>query len=92
MEITYTPSGGDNRVYLNGFEVDGPGIGQQIRFPTPENKNERIQGDGGSVAASWGASSNVEGATYDVYLGTSPDELESVATGLTEPQTTLEGK
>lgn len=91
MEVTYTPSGADNRVFLNGFEIDGPGLGQQISFPYPENKNERIQPEDGSITATWNAPSNFEGATYDVYLGTSPDELELVESGLTETQATLSG-
>lgn len=91
VEVTYTPSGADNRVFLNGFEIDGPGLGQQISFPYPENKNERIQPEDGTVTATWNAPSNVEGATYDVYLGTSRDELELVESGLTETQISLSG-
>lgn len=92
VKITYTPSGADNRVFLNGFEIDGPSLGQQISFPYPENKDERIQLEDGSVVASWTAPSKVEGATYNVYLGTSPDELTVVESGLTEPQVTIPGE
>lgn len=90
VEIIFTPSGADNRVYMNGFEVDSPSVDQQASFPFPENKNERIESDG-SVAASWRAPAGVEGPTYDVYLGTSPDELELVESGLADSAITLAG-
>lgn len=92
VEITFTPSGGNNRVFLNGFEVDGVAMGEQISFPFPENKNERIETEDGSVSASWRAPADVEGATYDVYLGTEPDALEVVESGLTEAQVTFSCK
>lgn len=92
VEITFTPSGADSRVYLNGFEVDSPAIDQQIGFPVPENKNERIEAEGGSVSASWKAPAGVEGPTYDVYLGTSADELELYEGGLAEPAVTFSGE
>jgi hypothetical protein len=65
-------------------------MGQQIGFPEPENKNEWLQSDG-TVTASWTAPPDVPDATYDVYLGTSPEELSSVATGLAETSTILDG-
>lgn len=92
VEITFTPSGANNRVFLNGFEVDGPAIDQQIRFPVPENKNERIETEDGSVSASWRAPAGIDGPTYDVYLGTSADELDVVDSGLTESKVTFTGE
>lgn len=91
VQITFTPSGADNRVFLNGFEIDGSPMDQQISFPTPENKNERIEAGDGTVAASWTAPAGVEDALYDVYLGTSADELDLVESRLSEPQITLSG-
>ena len=92
VEITFTPSGADNRVFLNGFEVDGPAIDQQISFPFPENKNERIETEDGTVSASWRAPAGIEAPTYDVFLGTSADKLDAVDSGLTEATFTFTGK
>lgn len=83
VEIVYTPDqGGDGRVFLNGFEIDTPSVENQVSFPVPEHRDERVQVSNGSVAASWRAAS-VDGASYNIYLGTSPSALHSVATGLT---------
>ena len=92
VEILYTPdTAGDGRVFLNGFEIDGPSLENQISFPTPIHRDERVVPDENStdVSASWGAA-KATGATYNVYLGTSPIELKSVATDLSQPKMTLQ--
>ncbi|KAF2439458.1 polysaccharide lyase family 1 protein, partial [Karstenula rhodostoma CBS 690.94] len=92
VAVIYTPSGGDGRVFLNAVEVDGPSLAQQIKFPSPANKDEwNDLGGTSSLAASWRAPSGVSGASYNVYVGTKPTSLDSVATGLDNTSTTLTG-
>ena len=83
VEVVYTPSryvGG--RVFLNGFEIDGPSMENQISFPAPAHRDERVGiEDGNTVEVSWRAA-KAEYATYDVYLGTEPTGLQAVAQGL----------
>lgn len=93
VEIVYTPdNGGDGRGFLNGFEVDSPSLENQISFPSPTHRDERVAilGNSTGVTASWRAA-KVEGATYNVYLGTSATKLQSVAKGLSTTTTTLYG-
>ncbi|KAL4919701.1 pectin lyase fold/virulence factor [Aspergillus aurantiobrunneus] len=91
-EIVYTPNGGDGLVYLNGFEIDTPAMGNQISFPTPANRDERLQPeDGESVVASWRAPTGVESPTYRIYLGTDAENLTVSGEGLTEPNTVIAG-
>ncbi|KAH7371130.1 family 1 polysaccharide lyase [Pyrenochaeta sp. MPI-SDFR-AT-0127] len=93
VEIVYTPdSSGDGRVFLNGFEVDGPALENQISFPSPAHRDERVAIGGNStgVTASWRAA-RAESVTYNVYLGTSTTKLQSVATGLSATTATLSG-
>ncbi|UPX10283.1 uncharacterized protein EKO05_0000950 [Ascochyta rabiei] len=92
VEIVYTPdTAGDGRAFLNGFEIDSPSLENQISFPTPVHRDERVVPVENStdLSASWKAAKTV-GALYNVYLGTSPTELKSVATGLSEPSTMLD--
>ncbi|RYP41483.1 hypothetical protein DL767_000988 [Monosporascus sp. MG133] len=92
VQVTYKPTAGDGLVYINGFEIDTPHLGQQIAFPTPHHRDERIQLRGGdSTTASWNAPSDLEGVTYDVYLGTTADDLTVVTRGLTETSVELTG-
>src|SRR5690242_4534370 len=43
VEIVYTPdTAGDGRAFLNGFEIDGPSLENQISFPTPVHRDERV--------------------------------------------------
>lgn len=92
VAIVYTPSGGDGRVFLNAIEIDGPSLAQQIKFPSPANKDEwNDLGGTNSLAASWRAPSGVEGAKYNVYAGTKPTSLSSVAPGIRDTSTTLTG-
>ncbi|KAJ8105108.1 hypothetical protein OPT61_g10377 [Boeremia exigua] len=91
VEILYTPdTAGDGRAFLNGFEIDSPSLENQISFPTPVHRDERVVPleNTTDISASW-RPAKAAGATYNVYLGTSPMELKSVATGLTEPKTVL---
>lgn len=90
--ITYTPSGGDGRVFLNGIEIDGAALANQVSFPSPENKFERVEPQDGAVTATWRAPSNGDSVTYNVYLGTTPEELTSVGEGLTETTLDLTGE
>ncbi|PSN61884.1 family 1 polysaccharide lyase [Corynespora cassiicola Philippines] len=93
VEITFTPdSGGDGRAFFNGFEVDGYAAEHRISFPSPAHRNERVevQGNGTAVPVSWRAAT-VEGATYNVYIGTTPEELKSAALDLAETSTTFTG-
>ncbi|KAF2629128.1 polysaccharide lyase family 1 protein [Macroventuria anomochaeta] len=91
VEIMYTPdTAGDGRAFLNGFEIDSPSLENQISFPTPVHRDERVVPleNNNDISASW-RTAKAAGATYNVYLGTSPTELKSVATGLEKPSTTL---
>ncbi|KAE9965398.1 hypothetical protein BLS_007673 [Venturia inaequalis] len=91
VKIVYTSDkAGDGRVFLNGFEIDTPSVENQISFPVPEHRNERVQFSSGSVAVSWRAA-HTKGATYNTYLGTSASGLQSVATGLSSTSTKFEG-
>lgn len=91
VQVVYTPSGGNNKVYLNGLEIDAPSSGQQVRFPEPPNRDERVDlSKGPSVPLSWKAPTNVTGAKYNVYFGTSPTSLSAVATAISTTSTTVE--
>ncbi|KAF1966576.1 pectate lyase [Bimuria novae-zelandiae CBS 107.79] len=90
--IVYVPSGGDGRVFLNGIEIDGPSIAQQISFPSPANKDEWVDlKNSSSLFASWRAPSGVSDAKYNVYVGTEATSLNSVATGVSSNTATLTG-
>ena len=91
VRVTYTPTAADGFVYLNGFEIDTPALSEQISFPTPHHRDERVDlGGGDSITASWRPDS-IDGATYNVYLGTAQDDLTSVAEGLAETSVELSG-
>jgi hypothetical protein len=92
VEIIYTPdSNGDGRAFLNGFEIDSPSLDDQISFPTPVHRNERVAPieNTTDIAASW-RPAKAKDAKYNVYLGPSPTELQAVTTGLSEASTTLQ--
>ncbi|KAI9155674.1 putative pectate lyase [Paramyrothecium foliicola] len=92
VTITFTGSGADGRVFLNGLEIDTPSIGNQIRFPTPAHRDERVDLKGGSTfTASWKAPSSASSPTYNVYLGKSPTTLKAVSTGQTSTSASLTG-
>lgn len=93
VKVVYTPSGADKRAFINGFEVDAPALQNQISFPTPKHRDERIEiGTDKSVSATWRAPASAEGVKYNVFLGTSPTDLKSVAEGVTETTAVLPGK
>ncbi|KAM0284666.1 hypothetical protein ACHAQH_001819 [Verticillium albo-atrum] len=90
-KIEFVPTGADGRVFLNGFEIDTSDINNVVSFPEPNNRDERVQLEGrDTYEASWRAA-DVDSAKYNVYVGTSPTELKSVALGLDETSTTLTG-
>ncbi|KAM5386448.1 hypothetical protein ACJZ2D_000411 [Fusarium nematophilum] len=92
VEVIFTPGGGDEHIYLNGFELDGPNIQHQIAFPHPENHDEHVElGERGSTQASWRAPFGTSAAKYNVYLGSSADELQSIGEGVTETSIALTG-
>ncbi|OHW91197.1 pectate lyase [Colletotrichum incanum] len=92
VKVVYTPSGADKRAFINGFEVDAPALQNQISFPTPKHRDERIEvGDNSSVTASWRGPASEEGVKYNVFLGASSNDLKSVAEGITETSATLPG-
>ncbi|KAK1230824.1 hypothetical protein PQX77_000732 [Marasmius sp. AFHP31] len=93
ITVTYTPvktSGiTDLRAFLNGFEVDPAGnVASQASFPFPENNDEHVNGDSGSITASW---KGISGAKYDVYLGTAANSLSRVAQGQTGTSVSFSG-
>lgn len=91
VEVVFTPSGGNGKVYLNGFEIDSPAIGNQVSFPTPAHRDERVElGDATTVTASWRQPADLTEISYNVYYGTASDSLEVVAEGLTEASAELE--
>ncbi|KAM9878025.1 hypothetical protein VD0002_g1250 [Verticillium dahliae] len=89
--IEFIPAGADGRVFLNGFEIDTPDIDNVVSFPEPNNRDERVQLEGGDTyEASWRAP-DAESPKYNVYIGTSPTELKSLVLGLDKTSTTLAG-
>lgn len=88
----YTPSGGDGRAFLNGFEIDSPSMANQISFPSPEHRFERVELEDGATTASWHAAPTNASVRYNVYLGTSPTKLTSVAEGLKETSVEFTGE
>lgn len=95
VKVNYASSGNseDVGVILNGFEIDTPAIGNQISFPSPNHRDERIQPENEkSVTATWRAPSSAKGATYNVYRGNATDNLKLVAKGLNKTEATLPGK
>lgn len=92
VDIVYTPSEG-GLAYLNAFEIDTPAIENQISFPAPAHRDERLEPEGGnSVVASWLPPMEAKDISYDVYFGTSPDELKVVSEGVNSTTATLSGK
>ncbi|KAL2833727.1 pectin lyase fold/virulence factor [Aspergillus cavernicola] len=91
VEIIYTPNGGDGPVFLNGFEIDTPAIGHQVSFPSPANRDERLEPGDDTTIASWRAPADIDSPTYNVYLGTDAGNLTIVSQGLSEPQVNLTG-
>lgn len=90
--IEFIPAGADGRVFLNGFEIDTPDIDNVVSFPEPNNRDERVQLEGGDTyEASWRAP-DAESPKYNVYIGTSPTELKSLVLGLDKTSTTLAGE
>lgn len=91
VRVTYTPTSNDGFVYLNGFEIDTPALSEQISFPDPHHRDERVDlGGADAITALW-RSAGLDGVTYNVYLGIAHDALTSVAEGLTEPSVELPG-
>ncbi|KAH9870914.1 hypothetical protein J1614_006486 [Plenodomus biglobosus] len=91
VTVVYTPNdSGDGRVFLNGFEIDTPSLEEQISFPAPAHRDERVTMDKGasSIIASWTAA-RTGNVSYDVYLGTSKEGLQNVAKGLSKTSTSL---
>ncbi|KAF2636233.1 pectate lyase [Massarina eburnea CBS 473.64] len=89
VKIVFTPDkGGDGRAFLNGFEVDTPTIANQIMYPTPAHRDERVAISSGKVTTSWTAA-KAPSPAYNVYLGTSPSDLKSVVTGATATTATF---
>ncbi|KAM0263682.1 hypothetical protein ACHAPA_008656 [Fusarium lateritium] len=89
VKLVFTPTGGDEHVYLNGFELDGPSPKAQIAFPFPANHDMHLELDkGGSLQASWRAPNGTSDVKYDVYLGISPDKLTNVGKGLAKTSVT----
>ncbi|KAF5019517.1 hypothetical protein F66182_8459 [Fusarium sp. NRRL 66182] len=84
VKVVFTPTGGDDHVYLNGFELDGPSPKTQAAFPSPENHNMHVEPKNRSIQASWRAPAGSSNVKYNVYLGTSPDKLSIVGKDLTE--------
>lgn len=92
VDIVYTPSEG-GLVYLNAFEIDTPAMENQISFPIPAHRDERLEPeDVKSVVASWLPPSVAENISYNVYFGTSSDELEVVSEGDNRTTATLLGE
>ena len=89
VKIVYRPGG---NIYLNGFEIDSESVGRQIRFPQPKHRDRHVQIVDGAITASWLPTFDVDGGTYNVYFGTSPDELENLAMELFEPEITFSGE
>ncbi|CAM1502568.1 Fc.00g073440.m01.CDS01 [Cosmosporella sp. VM-42] len=89
VKVVYKPTGGN--IYLNGFEIDSESVGRQIRFPHPEHRDKHVQAKAGAVTASWLPTFDVDGGTYNVYFGKSPDKLKNLAMELFEPEITFSG-
>ncbi|KAL2783269.1 pectin lyase fold/virulence factor [Aspergillus keveii] len=90
VEVVYTPSGDDGRVYLNGFEIDTPAIENQVSFPTPAHRDERLEPTNDTtIVASWRAPTGIESPTYDVYLSTNNDNFTQIGQGLGEAEVEL---
>ncbi|KAL0563256.1 hypothetical protein V5O48_018819, partial [Marasmius crinis-equi] len=92
VAITYTPvksSVSDLRAFLNGVEIDPPGnIASQVSFPFPEPNDEHVNGDSGSITATW---KGISGAKYDVYFSTSASSLSRISQGQTGTSVSLTG-
>ncbi|KAL2816671.1 pectin lyase fold/virulence factor [Aspergillus granulosus] len=90
VEVVYTPSGGDGRVYLNGFEIDTPAIENQISFPTPAHRDERLEPTNGtSIIATWRAPSGIESPMYNVYFSRNNGNFTAIRQGLNKTQTKI---
>jgi hypothetical protein len=90
VQITFTPSGGDEKVWLNGFEVDGPPPAAEISFPAPRHLDERIESEDGKFDASWTAA-KISSPKYNIYLGKTDTDLELVSAEQDGTTVTFEG-
>ncbi|KAF7592245.1 hypothetical protein BBP40_000446 [Aspergillus hancockii] len=90
VQIVYSASGADGLVYVNGLEIDTPAVANQIAFPSPSHRDERIQPDDGqSVLATWRPPPANDSVTYNVYKGNTSDALQVAGEGLSETQVTF---
>lgn len=92
VKLTYTPTGADNRAFLNGFEIDGPDLGYQIGFPIPTHLDEHFEGTDKSATAVWHAPDGIESPKYNIYLGTTPTDLKSISLEQIDTEVTFSGK
>ena len=63
-----------NNVYINGFEIDTPNTKLQANNPVPNNADEHVNADNGSLTLDWGAATS-GAASHDVYFGTSSNAV-----------------
>ncbi len=67
--------GADPILILNGFELDGSNPARRARMPSPENHNEHVDGDFGSVELRWSAPAGAH--SHSVYFGTDSNAVAS---------------
>ncbi len=62
-------------VYLNGFEIDTPDSTLKAIAPTPQNFDEHVDADSGSLSLTWVAAGSA--VSHDVYFGTSSNAVQN---------------
>lgn len=78
---------------MNGFEVDTPATGNLVSFPSPSHTDEHIDLEGAtSLTASWVAPPLPKSPKYNVYFGTSPDNLTRVSVRQEDTSIVFSGK
>ena len=88
VRITSTGTGENNRVILNGFEIDAKDPAQQAAKPLPAHGDLHANGDSGKVALRWTPAEGI--VKHRVYLSSDRDPAAAVAAlAVAEPDSSL---
>ncbi|MDR0710860.1 MAG: hypothetical protein LBF67_00745 [Prevotellaceae bacterium] len=78
IRMAANTAGGENikNVYCSGFELNVPNIQKQARKPSPEDMDEHVNADKGSITLRW-EKAFLGAKSHDVYWGIDSARVES---------------
>jgi hypothetical protein len=84
-------------IFLTGIEINGINPWMEVTYPVPATRETDVAAPNGELLVSWGYSRDAiflswEEQIFNVYFGTSPDELDSVAIEAEETEFLFTGK